>query len=59
MTRSAQMRQAVSLAAQLPEEPEDIRAVMAQLQRLVDEFLITAEDQPSRLSVVALRAESR
>jgi hypothetical protein len=57
MTHDAHKRQACSLAAQLPEQPEDVRAVMAQLQRLVDEFILATEAQP-RPSVVAFRAES-
>jgi hypothetical protein len=47
------------LAAQLPDQPEDVIGIMTQLQRLVDEFILSAKDHP-KPSVVALRqAESR
>jgi hypothetical protein len=59
MTNSAHIRHACALAAQLPDQPEDIIGVMTQLQRLVDEFILSAKDHP-KPSVVALRqAESR
>jgi hypothetical protein len=58
MTPDAHKRQALSLAAQLPEQPEDVRAVMLQLQVLVDDFLLRTEGQPARPSVVPFRAES-
>lgn len=58
MTPDAHKRQACSLAAQLPEQPEDVRAVMVQLQRLVDEFILSAEGQPSRPSVLAFPSGS-
>lgn len=57
MTENARLRQACSLAAQLPEDPEDIRAVMADLQRLVDDFLLSPKEG-APLSVVAFRKDS-
>lgn len=57
MTDSARLRQACSLAAQLPEDSDDVRAIMGHLQRLVDEFIL-APAENSRLSVVAFRKDS-
>lgn len=57
MTENARLRQACSLAAQLPEDPEDVRAIMADLQRLVDEFLLSSRENVP-LSVVAFRKDS-
>lgn len=57
MTENARLREACSLAAQLPEDPEDVRAIMANLQRLVDEFLLSPRES-APLSVVAFRKDS-
>lgn len=53
------MRQACALAAQLPENPDDVRAVMGQLQRLVDDYLLPAEDGARRVSVVAFATKEK
>jgi hypothetical protein len=59
MTGNAHLRQACALAAQLPENPEDVRAVMANLQRLVDDYLLPAEGGARPISVVAFGKDSR
>jgi hypothetical protein len=47
------------LAAQLPENPDDVRAVMGHLQRLVDDYLLPAEEGARLVSVVAFGKDSR
>jgi hypothetical protein len=57
MTNDARMRQALSLAAQLPHEADDVRGVIVYLQRIVDEFLIATDREQARPNVVALNRE--
>ncbi len=59
MTGNAHLRQACALAAQLPEKPEDVRAVMGHLQRLVDDYLLSAEDGARLVNVVAFGKDLR
>lgn len=61
MTGNAHVRQAFALAAQLPENPDDMRAVMGHLQRLVDDYLLPANDPAkdgAQLRVVAFGQDS-
>lgn len=54
MDEKSLRRSALSLAAQLPDDERDARAIIAYMRNLVDDFIVGGQDQQNA-KVVTLR----
>ena len=57
MSDYARKRQACSLLAQLPDEHEDVRAIVGHMQELVDEYLLRDGTRPRPRVVSVMRGQ--